>query len=337
MKTLFIGCDISKKNFEATLRADDVEQSIGTFKTNPHGYGELRKAFDKFNKADYQIHLIAEPTGTYHLGFIAYAYEQEWEVSLPNPVVIRQWAKGQGVRIKTDKIDAHTLAAYGFKEQPAAENSLPTHVEELDLMLKRKDDIKKSLRQEKNRLESYVHRTTGSDATHQSILDAIAFYGAQLLEIQAAIKSYLKQHQDLAKQRTLLSAVPGMGEQGVLKILVFLYRWDARTASLGNANGLVAFAGLDPALHSSSTSVYRRPTISKMGDSEIRRTLYMSAFGGMKAKSSPLVDFCQRLLERDKPNKVALVAGARKILVWAFAVFRSGLPFDNAKAMPKSL
>lgn len=149
MKKLIIGCDISKKEFESTLRASDVESHIGSFNTNPHGYRQLGEAVEKYTKAGYEIHLIAEPTGTYHLGLIAYAYEQRWEVSLPNPVVIRQWAKGQGVRIKTDKIDAHMLAAYGFKEQPAAENALPEHIDELNLMLKRKDDIQKSLQKEK--------------------------------------------------------------------------------------------------------------------------------------------------------------------------------------------
>lgn len=182
-----------------------------------------------------------------------------------------------------------------------------------------------------------MHRPNGSDATHQSILDAIAFYDAQFFEIQTAIKGHLKEHRDLAQQRTFLLTVPGIGEQGVLKILVFLYRWQARTASQGDANGLVAFAGLDPVAHSSGTSVNRRPAISKMGDGEIRRTLYMSSLGGMKANRSPLVDFYQRLLARDKPKKVALVACARKILVWAFAVFRSDVPFDAAKAMPKSV
>lgn len=337
MKKLIIGCDISKKEFEVALRGSDVERNIGSFNTNPDGYRQFGKAVEKYTKGDSQIHLIAEPTGTYHLGLIAYAYEQGWEVSLPNPVVIRQWARGQGVRIKTDKIDASILAAYGFKEQPAAENALPEHVDELNLMLKRKDDIQKSLQQERNRLESIVHRPSGSHATQQSILDAISFYEAQLLDIQSAIKSHLKEHRDLAQQRTFLLTVPGIGEQGVLKILVFLYRWEARTASLGDANGLVAFAGLDPVEHVSGTSVYRRPGISKMGDSEIRRTLYMSSLGGTRANGSPLVDFYQRLLARDKPKKVALVAGARKILVWAFAVFRSGVPFDSAKAMPKSV
>lgn len=337
MKTLYIGCDVSKKAFEVTLRANDIDKNVGEFQTNAKGYDELHKAMNKYVKKGYQCHLIAEPTGTYHLGLITYAYEQEWDVSLPNPALVRQWAKGQGTRVKTDKIDSHTLATYGLKEEPAPENSLPEHVEELNLMLKRKDDIEKSLLQERNRLESLDHRPLPHESIRLSILDAIAFYDGQLIAVEQNIKSHLRTHEDLAEMQKFLLTVPGIGDKSVLKIMVFLFRLEARTSSTGDATGLVAFVGLDPVAHTSGTSVYRRPSISKMGDGEMRRTLYMCSLGGMRAKSSPLVDFYQRLLSREKPKKVALVAGARKILVWAFAVFRSGGPFDPAKAMPKSV
>lgn len=337
MKPLYMGCDMSKLVFEVDLQAKDIDKNIGEFQANTDGYGKLHKAVNKYVKKGYRCHLIVEPTGTYHLGLIAYAHEQGWDVSLPNPALVRVWAKGQGIRVKTDKIDSRALATYGLKEEPTPENSLPEHVNELNLMLKRKDDIEKSLLQERNRLESLDHRPLPHDAIRLSILDAIAFYDGQLSAIEQNIKSHLRTHEDLAEMQKFLLTVPGIGDKSVLKIMVFLFRWEARTFSTGDANGLVAFAGLDPVAHTSGTSVYRRPSISKMGDGEMRRTLYMCSLGGIKAKSSPLVDFYQRLLSREKPKKVALVAGARKILVWAFAVFRSGGPFDPAKAMPKSV
>lgn len=337
MKTLYIGCDVSKRAFDVTLRTNDIDKHVGEFQTSVAGYAQLQKALNVYIQKGYQCHLIAEPTGTYHLGLIAYAYEHEWEVSLPNPALVRLWAKAQGIRVKTDRIDSRTLATYGLKEKPAPENALPEHVEELNLMLKRKDDIEKSLLQERNRLESFDHRPHPYESTRLSILDAIAFYDGQLIAIEQNIKSHLRAHEALAEMQKLLLTVPGIGDKSVLKIMVFLFRWEARTSSMGDANGLVAFAGLDPVTHTSGTSVYRRPSISKMGDGEMRRTLYMCSLGGIKAKSSPLVDFYRSLLSRDKPKKVALVAGARKILVWAFAVFRSGGPFDPVKAMPKSV
>ena len=54
----------------------------------------------------------------------------------------------------------------------------------------------------------------------------------------------------------------------------------------------------------------------------------MSALGGIKG-NNPLRIFYKRLVGRGKPKKVALVASARKILVWSWAVFRTNTLFDT--------
>jgi hypothetical protein len=78
-----------------------------------------------------------------------------------------------------------------------------------------------------------------------------------------------------------LLQVPGIGAKSVLPILVFLYRWDAHTCGQGDFRGLTAFVGLDPVEFSSGSSIFRRPSISKMGDATIRRTLFLCALGGV--------------------------------------------------------
>lgn len=338
MKTLVIGCDIAKKTFEAAIQNDDDgPKNLGELNNNAHGYKELRKAIKHYVNSAGRIHLVVEPTGTYHLGLIGYAYEQGWDVSIPNPLIVRRWAMGQGLRAKNDKIDARTLAKYGYKEEPSTQLPLPEHVLSLELMLTREENLEKMLQQEHNRLEGFNQRPGSCESVRNSLLQSIEHLDEGLTMIRQDIKTHLKEYPDLAQQRTLLLTVCGVGEKSVLKLLVFLHRWDARTSSLGTAKGLVAFAGLDPVISTSGTSVYRHPSISKMGDSEIRRTLFMAARGGIRAKDSPLLHFFNGLIARGKATKLALVAGARKILVWAFAVFRSGQIFDYDKAMPKSV
>jgi hypothetical protein len=41
----------------------------------------------------------------------------------------------------------------------------------------------------------------------------------------------------------------------------------------------------------------------------------------------------RRLVDRSKVKKLALVAAARKLLDWAWAVFISGYPFDATKTV----
>ncbi len=87
-----------------------------------------------------------------------------------------------------------------------------------------------------------------------------------------------------------------------------------------------------------AASVWERPIISRMGDRAGRRLLYLGALGGVRGHN-PLRAFYQQLLGRGKAPKLALVAAARKILVWAWAIFRTNKPFDashfrNSAAQP---
>lgn len=62
----------------------------------------------------------------------------------------------------------------------------------------------------------------------------------------------------------------------------------------------------------------------------------MGALGGVRGKNI-LSAFYQRLVGRGKAKRLALVASARKILVWAWAVFLSQTDFDPIKASPKQI
>jgi hypothetical protein len=61
-----------------------------------------------------------------------------------------------------------------------------------------------------------------------------------------------------------------------------------------------------------------------MGDKLIRQKLYMGALGGIGGQNV-LSDFYQRLVGRGKAKRLALVAAARKILVWSWAVLLTKL------------
>ncbi|MEZ4737087.1 MAG: IS110 family transposase [Caldilineaceae bacterium] len=75
------------------------------------------------------------------------------------------------------------------------------------------------------------------------------------------------------------------------------------TSGQGDARGFVAFIGLDPQPHLSGSSVHKHPGISKMGDSELRRLLYMEALGAISG-NNPLRTFYRRLLDRGKAKKL---------------------------------
>jgi transposase len=327
---IYIGVDIAKASFVAARHQAGQSELIGQFANQLEGYAALDECLAGVEGS---LHLILEPTAAYHTGLVAYAFAQGWQVTLPNPKRVADWAKGTGRRAKTDQVDARLLADYGAACTPTGQQPLPPAVQQLEQLLRRQEDLAEMAGQERNR---QTEQTSLADPVHQSLERMRQALAQEQAALQQAIDELLQTHPELRQQRQQLLQVPGIGPQNVLPILVWLYRWVAHTAGQGTAKGLTAYVGLDPVRHVSGATIHRPSAISKMGNTQIRSRLFLSALGGTRAKQSPLTTFYRRLLSRHKPKMVALVACARKILVWAWAVFRSGEPFDPKKALPKS-
>ena len=131
--------------------------------------------------------------------------------------------------------------------------------------------------------------------------------------------------------------MPGIGEKNVLPLLVLCARWSSLTQGQGTAKGLTSYAGLDPQPYDSGRTVHKRARISRKGNPTLRHLLLMGALGGIRSPHSVLRQFYNRLLAAGKPKMVALVAASRKILVWAWAVFRNQSPFDPQRAQARQI
>ena len=91
-----------------------------------------------------------------------------------------------------------------------------------------------------------------------------------------------------------------------------------------------AFSGLDPCIFTSSSSVEKRPRISRGGSRHLRRALYMPALVALR-RDPHLRRFYERLLSRGKARLQAVVAVMRKLLHALFAMFRANQPYDGSK------
>lgn len=331
-KRMYVGVDVSKHSLEvAVVWPQAVGQAMGQYDNDVAGYEQL--ATDLSNQGAtvaHEVHVVLEATGGYELGVVAYAYEQGWQVCLPNPKLVRDWAKGSGRRAKTDRQDALMLAQFGAEKQPAPQDDLPPEVRELDDLLRRRTDLEEQRSRERNRLLGYRQRPHPSSAVLESLQRSLESLEEELARVEQAIQELIQNHPPLKNHLKQLRTVPGIGERLVLPILVLLYRWRARTQGEGTAKGLVAFLGLDPQPYESGRSVSRRATISRMGDRSLRSLLYMGALGGIRGRNALHV-FYHRLVSRGKPKRLALVAAARKILTWAWVIFQTNTNFDPSR------
>jgi transposase len=98
-------------------------------------------------------------------------------------------------------------------------------------------------------------------------------------------------------------------------------------STFDSADQLAAFAGLTPQEFSSGSSVRGKPRLSKIGNSRLRKALFMPAI--VARKYNPFIKaLCDRLLVKGKSKMSVVGAAMHKLLRQVFGVLKSQKPFD---------
>lgn len=339
MSALMVGVDVSKDTLEVSVcLPQGVAVSLHSYPNDSAHFEALAEAIEE--QARHHecegVRLILEPTGGYEQPLACFAYQRGWAVSLPNPRQVRDWARGMGVRSKTDRLDSGVLARFGRDRQPLLWQPLAEDVALLSGLLGRRHDLEQMRQQERNRAQALHAQGRYASALQRSIEHTLERLETSLREVEEEIAKHLHDHADLQQRAQALRQVPGVGAKNVLPLIVLCSRWSGLTQNQGTGKGLTAYVGLDPQLHQSGRTVQHQAAISRQGDPTLRQLLFMGALGGIRSRTSALRLFYDRLLAAGKPKMVALVAAARKILVWAWSVFRDGAPFDSQLAQARA-
>ena len=99
------------------------------------------------------------------------------------------------------------------------------------------------------------------------------------------------------------------------------------------AKEFACFIGISPCINESGSSVRGYRGISRIGDAHTRSTLYMCAMMA-KVCNKAYKETFDRLVERGKPKKLALIAVMNKLIKQAFAIVKSGNMY-NENYQPK--
>ena len=237
-----------------------------------------------------------------------------------NPLHAWHYARSRN-RAKTDRLDAALLADYGRERQPAPDPALDPAREALRALVGRRDQLRRMEVQEKNRLSGCL----GEGAPALVVRDVragLARLARSLAKIEAAIRTQVAGDATLARDARLLRSIPDIGPVTAVTLLAWL-------AELGHTDRRAAasLAGVAPRARDSGKHRGRR----FLGDGrrQVRRALYMAALSELRHPGF-LADFVRRMKEAGKPGKVILMAVARRLLVVANAVLRTGEPFRTA-------
>ena len=93
------------------------------------------------------------------------------------------------------------------------------------------------------------------------------------------------------------------------------------------AKQFAAYIGITPKQHQSGKLI-GKTTISRLGDSRLRKALYMAALVAKKHNKG-LSAFITRLEKNGKTPKTIVCAVMRKLVRIIFGILKSGLPFNE--------
>ncbi|EEF3250941.1 TPA: IS110 family transposase [Salmonella enterica] len=314
--TAFVGIDIASQKFDVAVLYGKNSYKCSSFPNSTQGF----IAFTNWLQVYGEVHICMEATGAYSTPLATFLDEISVPVSVENPARIHAFAQSELTRNKTDKSDAKMIARYCRLYHPPLWKPAPLYIRQLLSLMSRLDNLKEMLRMEQNRL------LTADVIITVSLQENINSLSRQIVVIQQAVKEHINANKELKKNKALLTSIPGVGD--ILSCMFLAYVGDI--SKFSNNKKLVAWVGLNP-MQQESGLWKGRSKISKKGNVELRKALYMPAVAAL-THNPILIDLKNRLKVKNKSGKSIVCAGMKKLLQLMYGVLKSGVPFDAKKS-----
>lgn len=269
------------------------------------------------------------------------ASEYVEQVLLAHPQKVKMIAEAT---VKTDKIDARTLAQLARTGYLPTAYAAPRAIRELRQLLRHRANLVADRTRHKNRIQSVLtrHNLTPpltdlfgvqgraflrscqglSLADRRSIEDnlaAIDFFDQRVAEVRRCVEEQVRTD----PQVVLLQTLPGVGLITAATIRAEL----GEAGRFASADRAARWAGLTPSVRASDETIHRGP-ISREGSTYLREAMVGAALRAVR--SSPSLRRCHDRIAKRRGLGMARVALARKMLEIAYCMLRSGQPFREA-------
>ncbi len=308
--TKIIGIDISKDTFDIwseTLGHKKFENSV--------------KGFRLFYKLlDNKSLCVMEYTASYYQKLALYLFEKQIQVSVVNPLTVKRFIQMKLQRNKTDKSDAIMIARFAHEQEIKLWEPAPGYIEQCNCIHTTITIYFKQSTALKNKLHSfYSMGIKGKVIT--SLKRQIRNITNEIKDLENILEQLIKEYEP--ELLTNLTSIKGIGKKTAILLIVATGGFD----KFENAKQLSSFFGLAPAEISSGSSVRGRNRITKKGNRMVRNHLFMCSFTASQTNLQ-CMNLYNRIVAKGKSKKLALIAVCNKLLKQAFAVAKTGIPYD---------
>jgi transposase len=259
-----------------------------------------------------------ESTGIYHEIFASLAHKLGFIVFVLNPKDARHYAKGVGLRGKTDRVDAELIARMIEHEHTDLHPWIPPTPEQREMarLINRRAKLS-SLRQ------ALGMTLKGVDGFATDLKVLRARFDQLIERIDQRVNALIEASPDRKVHVTHLRTINGVGKVVSAALVNTLERMP-----LVSADAFVAFTGLDPRPDDSGKHRGKR-RLSKRGPSELRRLLYLAAMSAKKTQVwKPLFEHYRA---KGLSTTACFVILARRIARTAWSMYTYKTEFDSAR------
>jgi transposase len=260
-----------------------------------------------------------EATGGYERGVVEHLRAAGFIVLVLQPVQVKAFGRVHLRRAKNDALDAQLIAACTAAiDDPriAPDPRLAELAQNLTFLEQLEEDIARFKTRLEHIDEPGLRRLVNSD-----IIRLKARKAAQIRSLAKRLRAY----SDLARRLDLVLSIPGIGERTALALII-------RMPELGRISReeAAALAGLAPFDDDSGKHKGQRHIAGGRG--RLRRSLFAAALPAAFRWNKALIALYARLIAKGKVHKAALIACARKLLIYANTVVQRGTPWTEKAA-----
>ena len=298
-----IGVDISKALLDAHRLPDSA---AGQFSNDKAGFRDLIRWVDALDVE----RIVYEPTGAFHRSFEEALSAAGLPIAKVNPLQARRFAQACGVRAKTDKADARSLATMGQALQPQLYTVPSGKLRDLKELQIVRQALIKDRTAAKNRQKSLSLPLSRKQNTRR-----LRQIERDLKAVEEAMLKLVADDTAMVRTFDIVCSIPGISTITALILL-------AEMPELGTLQSkqIAAMAGLAP--FNRDSGQWRGKRFIGSGRKHLRQALYMPALVATRFNADLKAKYTQ-LIDAGKPAKVALTVIMRKLIILANALVKA--------------
>jgi transposase len=330
--SFFVGIDISKLWFDVALLGVNAPRTTKQkqFENTPEGFVQLSQwLLSQGVSTLCEVFFCLEHTGVYSVPLSRFLNEQKLAYTLVAGNEIKQ---SSGItRGKNDQIDARRIAQYAYKNRDFIRiHTLPVDaIRKLKAMLAYRERLLKAkhgFQVAQKELNAFETDQVVDSITTQS-QQMIQQIHQQVLDLDKALRAFLKSQPELKASYDLLLSVPGIGEQNAMYLIVVTQNF----VCFDCPKKFAAYAGVAPYDSTSGSSLRSTSKVSHQANKKIKALMSSAVVCSLRT-CAEYKDYYNKQIQRGKNPYSVKNALRNKIIKRAFAVIKKQTPYVDTHA-----